>query len=225
MTEQNKPKAIVAAGTVFRQQASKYLAKAADNKALLLFVAYNVAFEVSREKVAIEDLNRPTNTIPKAYFAHNSFVQLTDMLAKYDIVTVTNRNAFEFALRKVPFPAAYEVLPLAENIKTAYEKKLVQPVQVPDVITQACASLNSKYGFKITIGVGGGYVTIPPASRERWSFSCNPAHIRFPVAFVTKDDKLTFLSVGHYQLTSTEAEGFTVDSLEEALLHCFNLVF
>jgi hypothetical protein len=103
--------------------------------------------------------------------------------------------------------------------------KLLVP---PDVLVQAMQRLQEAYGFTLRFNMtsersGTGFVDIKPSENEDWEFECMYQDIKFPMSFSGTRDNVRSVTIGHYRVASKRDDGFTVDTLTAALLHCFNL--
>lgn len=140
-------------------------------------------------------------------------------------LVLTKYNDPEYMIYEVEKPEGEEVeylgIGLSSNNEIAKSVNTQQKQSaVSSLISDACAVLLTKHNLNLAITGNQGRVTIKQVNDPDVVLTCPPA-IVFPVITTVSQDKLTSIKIGHYTLTPTSPEGFTVETLAKGLYMCF----
>jgi hypothetical protein len=80
----------------------------------------------------------------------------------------------------------------------------------------------ANYDILFKFGMSGlnAYLLLPPVEQDGWMLTCNQIH--YPCTFALSDDNLVSFTFGGFTLACPE--GFTKQTLRDAIVRCFNLM-
>ncbi len=153
----------------------------------------------------------------------NDVVKFAEQIAGFSVGQVVIINTYgkpTFLLTKLGIDESNVTV----EGKTSTRTRNANANPVNALISAATTALKNHHGLNLSLDLSSNKGTVKIPEIDGMSFTLSVSgNIDFPLSAVIDGNKLKAITVGHYRLSSKNADGFDESSLTDALFRCFNI--